>query len=63
MVIQINHPVYRRLVPEDFPGIWGDITGDEILKAAQVDSARALLLAVPDQTTVRLGALRDRTPN
>ena len=53
-VVEINHAVYRRLAPDGFPGIWGDVTGDEILKAAHIDTARVLLLAVPDQTTVQL---------
>lgn len=63
VVVEINHTEYRRLAPDGFPGIWGDVTGDEILKAANIDAARVLLLAVPDQTTVRLTVLRARSLN
>lgn len=51
------------LAPDGFSGIWGDVTGDEILKAARVDTARILLLTVPDQTTVRLAVQRARSLN
>ncbi len=63
VVVEINHAVYRRLAPDGFPGIWGDVTGDEILKAAHIDAARVLLLALPDQTTVRLTVHRARSVN
>ena len=63
VVIEINHAVYARLAPDGFPGIWGDLTGDEILKAAHVDAARVLLLTVPDQATVRLVVQRARHLN
>jgi monovalent cation:H+ antiporter-2, CPA2 family len=63
LVVEINHAVYRRLIPDGFPGIWGDITGDEILKAAHIDNARVLLLAVPDQATVQLTVHRARSLN
>ena len=56
-------PSTRRLAPDGFSGIWGDVTGDEILKAAHIDTARVLLLAVPDQTTVRLAVQRARSLN
>jgi CPA2 family monovalent cation:H+ antiporter-2 len=63
VVVEINHAVYGRVAPDGFSGIWGDITGDEILKAARIDTARILLLAVPDQTTVRLAVQRARAVN
>lgn len=58
VVVEINHAVYSGLAPDGFSGIWGDVTGDEILKAVHVGTARILLLTVPDQTTVRLAAQR-----
>jgi CPA2 family monovalent cation:H+ antiporter-2 len=63
VVVEINHAVYSGLAPDGFSGIWGDVTGDEILKAARVDTARILLLTVPDQTTVRLAVQRARSLN
>jgi CPA2 family monovalent cation:H+ antiporter-2 len=63
VIVEINHAVYSGLAAEGFSGIWGDVTGDEILKAAHVETARMLLLTVPDQTTVRLAVERTRTLN
>jgi monovalent cation:H+ antiporter-2, CPA2 family len=44
-------------------GIWGDITGEEILKAARVEQARILLLTLPEQSTIRLSVERARYLN
>jgi CPA2 family monovalent cation:H+ antiporter-2 len=63
VVVEINHVVYGAVASDGFSGIWGDVTGDEILKAAHVDTARVLLLSVPDQTTVRLAVQRARSLN
>jgi len=63
VVVEINHAVYSGLTRDGFSGIWGDITGDEILKAARIDVAHILLLAVPDQATVRLSVSRARGLN
>jgi monovalent cation:H+ antiporter-2, CPA2 family len=62
-VIEINHAVYGCLAADGVSGIWGDITGDEILKAAGLDTARILLLTVPDQATVRMAVQRARSLN
>ena len=63
VVVEINHAVYGGLARDGFSGIWGDVTGDEILKAARIDAARVLLLTVPDQATVRLSIGRARSFN
>ena len=63
VVVEINHSVYGGLASDGFSGIWGDVTGDEILKAARIDAARLLLLTVPDQTTVHLAVQRARSLN
>src|SRR5262249_20816079 len=54
IVVEIDHSVFGGLAPGGLSGIWGDITGDEILKAAQIENARVLLATVPDQSTIRL---------
>ncbi|MBY0505532.1 MAG: cation:proton antiporter [Bryobacteraceae bacterium] len=46
-----------------FAGIWGDISGDEILLAARIPHARVLLLTMPDKHTVDLAADRSRRLN
>lgn len=63
VVVEINHSVFGGLALAGLSGIWGDITGDEILKAAGIDSARVLLLTVPDQATVRMAVQRGRSLN
>ena len=35
VVVEISHSLYSGLARDGFPGIWGDITGEEILKAAR----------------------------
>jgi CPA2 family monovalent cation:H+ antiporter-2 len=63
VVVEINHSLFGGLAPVGFSGIWGDVTGDEILKAARIDSARILLLTVPDQATIRMAVQRARSLN
>jgi CPA2 family monovalent cation:H+ antiporter-2 len=63
VVVEINHAVYSRLAGDGLAGMWGDVTGEEILKAAGIERARVLLLTVPDQTAVHLSAERARRLN
>jgi monovalent cation:H+ antiporter-2, CPA2 family len=63
VVVEISHAVFGGVARDGFSGIWGDITGEEILKAAQVERARILLLTVPDQSSVRLCVERARRLN
>jgi CPA2 family monovalent cation:H+ antiporter-2 len=60
LVVELNHAIFGGVAAEGLAGIWGDVTGDEILKAAGIERARILLLAVPDQSTVRLAVERAR---
>jgi CPA2 family monovalent cation:H+ antiporter-2 len=63
VVVELSHSVFGSLATDGFSGIWGDITGEEILKAAHIEKARILLLTVPDQSTVRLSVERARRLN
>lgn len=63
LVVEINHAIYGRLAETGIAGIWGDITGDEILKAARAGRARILLLTLPDLSTVRIAAARAKQLN
>lgn len=63
VIVELNHSIFGGLAAEGFSGIWGDITRDEILKAAGIDNARVLLMSVPDQNTVRLAVQRARLLN
>jgi CPA2 family monovalent cation:H+ antiporter-2 len=63
VVVEINHSIFGGLAGDGLSGIWGDITGDEILKAAGIEDARMLLMSLPDQHTVRLAVQRARRLN
>jgi monovalent cation:H+ antiporter-2, CPA2 family len=63
VVVELNHGVFTELEPKGVQGVWGDITSDVILHAAQIERARILLLTVPDPATVRLCVDRARRLN
>jgi CPA2 family monovalent cation:H+ antiporter-2 len=63
VIVEINHSIFGGLAKEGYSAIWGDITGEEILKAAGIGSARLLLMSLPDQNTVRLAVERGRRFN
>jgi CPA2 family monovalent cation:H+ antiporter-2 len=63
VVVELNHALMADLTAGGFTGIWGDITREEILHAAQVERAKMLLLTPPDQSTVRLAIERARHLN
>ena len=63
VVVELDHAVFSNLDAHGLRGIWGDITSEEILRAAGVESARILVLTVPDLSTVRLSVDRARRLN
>ncbi|MGH9661546.1 MAG: NAD-binding protein, partial [Bryobacteraceae bacterium] len=63
VVVELNHAVFSDLNAHGFAGVWGDITSEEILRAAGVESARILVLTVPDMSTVHLSVDRARRLN
>lgn len=63
VIVEINHSIFGGLGKEGLSAIWGDITGEEILKAAGIENARMLLMSLPDQNTVRLAVQRARRLN
>ena len=63
VVVELNHAVFSNLDAHGLQGIWGDITSEEILRAARVDSARILVLTVPNLSTVHLSVDRARRLN
>jgi len=62
-VVELDHALFRSAVAEDLPAVWGDITRDEVLHAAQIEHARILVLTVPDRASVHLGIERARRLN
>ncbi|HVW07637.1 MAG TPA: cation:proton antiporter [Bryobacteraceae bacterium] len=63
VVVELNHSIFEGLAAGGLSGIWGDITAEEILKAAGIDRARMLLMSLPDQNTIRLAVSRARHLN
>jgi CPA2 family monovalent cation:H+ antiporter-2 len=63
VVIELNHAVFSDLAASGVMGVWGDVTSEEILRAAQVETARVLLITVPEQSTAYLSVQRARRLN
>jgi CPA2 family monovalent cation:H+ antiporter-2 len=63
VVVEQDHALYRDVTEAGLTGIWGDVTSDEVLRAAAVERARVLLFTMPDQSTVELRAARARQRN
>jgi CPA2 family monovalent cation:H+ antiporter-2 len=63
LIVELNHALFEDLSSSGFEGIWGDITRPEILHAAKVESAKALLLTFPVQALVHLAVDNARQAN
>ena len=63
LVVELNHAVFGALSGDGFAGVWGDITSEEILRAANIGCARILVLTFPDLSTVQLSVDRARRLN
>jgi CPA2 family monovalent cation:H+ antiporter-2 len=59
-VIELNHPILNDIRAAGLPAVWGDVTSEEILRAAGLKNARMLILTVPDAAVVRLATSRAR---
>jgi CPA2 family monovalent cation:H+ antiporter-2 len=63
IAVELNHGVFREVAVDGFTGVWGDITSEQVLTAAQIKSARIVLLALPERDTVYLAVTRARQLN
>lgn len=54
VVVELDHAVFRLAVAEGMPAVWGDITREEVLSAAQIARARILVVTVPERASVQL---------
>jgi monovalent cation:H+ antiporter-2, CPA2 family len=63
LVVELNHAVFNDLKATAIPGVWGDITSEEVLRAAHIEGARILVLTVPDLSSVELSVNRARRLN
>jgi len=62
-VIESNYSLMADFMDSGFAGLWGDVSSDEILRAARIQGAKALLLTMPDRHTIDLAADRSRRLN
>ena len=60
VVIELNHAIFNDLRSGGVPSLWGDVTSEEILRAAGLKHSRMLILTVTDGDTVRLATERAR---
>jgi len=58
VVIELDHAVLGETNKIGVRQLWGDVSTEEILRAAHVDHARMLLLTMPDANTVRIAVDR-----
>lgn len=63
VAVELNHVVFSDMSVDGPTGVWGDITGEEILRATHVETARILLLTFPDLSTIRQCVERARRMN
>jgi monovalent cation:H+ antiporter-2, CPA2 family len=52
-VVESDRNIAERLAREGIPAVWGDSTRPEVLMAARPDTARLLVLALPDAGEAR----------
>lgn len=62
-VIELNHARFRELNEAAVPAVWGDVTREEVQRAARVEAARVLVIAVPDANTAQLAIQQARLLN
>ncbi len=63
VAVDLNYGLYSQMSADGVAGVWGDITAEEILHAANVKSARVLLVTAPEPATIRLCVQRARAAN
>jgi K+:H+ antiporter len=63
VVVELNHGALTHPLGQGVPVVWGDISSEDILRAARILHARMLVMAVPDWQAVRLGIERAKSLN
>ena len=63
VIVEFDHASYHEASGQGMPAIWGDTTSPEILRAAGIEKAAVAVMAVPDQSTVRLCVERAKSIN
>jgi CPA2 family monovalent cation:H+ antiporter-2 len=64
LVIEADLGRVRRLVAGGLAAVWGDAGQSEVLERANIPTARAVVIAVPDESTalIATAASRERNP-
>jgi CPA2 family monovalent cation:H+ antiporter-2 len=64
VVLELNHQTLESAGREGISDrVWGDVSSEEILRAAHVEQAQVLVIAVPDSQAVQLTIARARQLN
>lgn len=63
LIVESSYALAADLREDGYPGLWGDITRDEILRAARIEQAKMVLLTMPGKDTVDLTIARSRSLN
>ena len=54
VIVELEHRLMAEAVAGGYRAIWGDVTRNEILHAADIERARIVLLTMPDPSTVHM---------
>ncbi len=63
VITEWDHAAFSDANAQALPAVWGDVAQEAILHAARAESARIIVLTVPDQGTIRLSVQRARKMN
>ncbi len=55
VIVEYHHESLTRPLEQGIPAVWGDISSEEIQRAAGVAQARMLVMAIPEWQAIRLG--------
>jgi CPA2 family monovalent cation:H+ antiporter-2 len=63
VVVELNYETLTGPREQGLPVVWGDIASEDILRAAGIEQARMLVMAVPAWRAIRLGIERAKRLN
>jgi CPA2 family monovalent cation:H+ antiporter-2 len=63
VVVELNHEKVAPAFAQGMSVVWGDVSSEDILRAARIADARMLVMAVPEWQAIRLGIERAKRLN
>jgi len=63
VVVELNHEALTGPREQGLPVVWGDISSEDLLRAARIAHARMLVMAVPEWRAIQLGIDRAKHLN